>query len=118
MTSRSGRILTSVSFTPDELLTNISVCWFTNTIYSSMRLYKEVLGELAADQDLAVRFSTRVAVAKFPREIAFPPRSHLENYFHIVRWTEMPPGGHFAALEQPELLTRDIQAFFQTTEVR
>jgi pimeloyl-ACP methyl ester carboxylesterase len=103
------------AFTLDELLTIISVYWFTNTIYSSMRLYREVLGELAADHDLAVRSSTRMAVAKFPREIVCPPRSHLENYFHIVRWTEMPAGGHFAALEQPALLTRDIQAFFQTT---
>jgi pimeloyl-ACP methyl ester carboxylesterase len=102
-------------FTLDELLTNISVYWFTNTIYSSMRLYKEVLAELAADRDLAVRPGTRVAVARFPKEIAYPPRSHLENYLDIVRWTEMPRGGHFAALEQPTLLARDIQAFFRTT---
>jgi len=99
-------------FSLDELLTNISVYWFTNTIYSSMRLYKEVVAELAEGPGLTARSPTRVAVARFPKEIAYPPRSHLERYLHIVRWTEMPAGGHFAALEQPVLLTRDIQAFF------
>jgi pimeloyl-ACP methyl ester carboxylesterase len=101
-------------FSDDELLTNISVYWFTRTIYSSMRLYKEVLAELGDGRDLAVRPATRVAVARFPKEIVFPPRSHLESYLNIARWTEMPAGGHFAALEQPALLSRDIQAFFAT----
>jgi pimeloyl-ACP methyl ester carboxylesterase len=101
-------------FSADELLTNISVYWFTGTIYSSMRLYKEVAAELADGRDLAVKPTTRIAVARFPREIAYPPRSHLDNYLNIVRWTEMPAGGHVAALEQPALLSRDIQAFFAT----
>jgi pimeloyl-ACP methyl ester carboxylesterase len=115
--SDCGGDLQSV-FTADELLTNVCVYWFTNTIYSSMRLYKEVLAELAADRGPAVRPTTRVAVARFPKEIVYPPRSHLERYFNIVRWTEMPAGGHFAALEQPVLLSRDIQAFFGALDAR
>ncbi|HEY0192163.1 MAG TPA: epoxide hydrolase, partial [Kofleriaceae bacterium] len=99
------------AFSRDALLTNVCVYWFTNTIYSSIRLYKEVAGELARDRS-GDRPATPVAVARFPDEIAFPPRAHLANYLNLVRWTEMPAGGHFAALEQPALLAGDIQAFF------
>jgi pimeloyl-ACP methyl ester carboxylesterase len=50
----------------------------------------------------------------FPKEIARPPRSiAVQTYANIQRWTEMPRGGHFAALEQPEALARDVQAFFR-----
>jgi len=51
--------------------------------------------------------------AEFPKEILIPPRALAEKtYTDIRRWTVMPKGGHFAALEQPEALARDVRAFF------
>ena len=52
-------------------------------------------------------------VAIFPKEILFSPRKWAEARYNIVRWTMMPRGGHFAALEEPELLVDDIRAFFR-----
>jgi pimeloyl-ACP methyl ester carboxylesterase len=54
-----------------------------------------------------------VAYAAFPHEIFRPPRSWVEPHYAIARWTEMPRGGHFAALEAPELLLDDVRAFFR-----
>ncbi len=54
----------------------------------------------------------------FPREIRHPPRSFAEQVFNIQRWTEMPRGGHFAALEAPELLAADATTFFRTLRGR
>ena len=60
------------------------------------------------------RVEPPVAVAMFPGEIAMPPRALAERGLNITRWTAMPKGGHFAAMEQPELLARDIREFFRT----
>ncbi|MBZ5704981.1 MAG: hypothetical protein LAN63_06475, partial [Acidobacteriia bacterium] len=52
-------------------------------------------------------------IARFPKEAPFPPREWIERGYNIQHWTEMPRGGHFAAAEEPELLARDIRAFFR-----
>jgi pimeloyl-ACP methyl ester carboxylesterase len=52
-------------------------------------------------------------IAMFPREISRPPREWGERSFNVQRWTEMPRGGHFAALEEPALLVEDMRAFFR-----
>ena len=49
-----------------------------------------------------------------PREIIRPPRSWVETSYNVVRWTEMPRGGHFAAMEEPELLAADVLEFFRS----
>ena len=54
-----------------------------------------------------------IGVALFPRELPMPPRSWVERVLNVHRWTVMPRGGHFIALEQPELLAGDIRAFFR-----
>jgi len=55
------------------------------------------------------------AIAHFPKEMsAWPPRSYVDRIFNIKRWTNMSRGGHFAALEQPDLLVDDIRAFART----
>lgn len=97
----------------DQLLTNVMIYWFTQTITSSCRLYYEhrkhpwFLGE---DESIAVP----TAIAEFPKEIVRPPMEWAErSYSNIVRWTEMPKGGHFPALEQPDLLAQDIRSFCQ-----
>jgi hypothetical protein len=56
---------------------------------------------------------TPVGHASFPREIIAAPRSWCEAAFNVVHWTDMPRGGHFAALEQPKLLLEDVRAFFR-----
>ena len=87
------------------LLTNLSIYWFTNTIASSMRYYLE---SAATPLRLTQRIDVPTHVAHFPHESPFPPRAYVERGYHIVRWTDMPRGGHFAALEAPELLAEDL----------
>ncbi|MFE3177617.1 epoxide hydrolase family protein [Amycolatopsis sp. NPDC059090] len=93
----------------DDLLANVSIYWFTRTAASSARIY--------ADQDVqwgaALPSSTvPTAVAVFPDDIGLPLRKLAERTDRIVRWTEFPSGGHFPALEEPDLLIGDLRAFF------
>ena len=99
-------------FTRDQMLTNISIYWFTGNITSSLRLYKErglAAPQLAPGEKVRVPFGH----ARFPREIMRPPRDWAERIYDVRRWTEMPRGGHFAAMEQPVLLADDVRAFFR-----
>jgi pimeloyl-ACP methyl ester carboxylesterase len=100
------------TFTRDELLTDVMIYWVTQTMNSSARLYYET-----REQPLQLspnnRVTPPVAVALFPREIAMPPRGLAESGYNIVRWTVMPRGGHFAAMEQPDLLAQDVREFFR-----
>ena len=89
-------------FTKDELLTTITLYWVTQTINSSTRLYYETLRQPWTLQQ-GERIVVPSAMAAFPKEISRPPREG-ERSFNVQRWTEMPRGGHFAALEEPELL--------------
>ena len=100
------------SFTKDELLTNITIYWATQTINSSTRLYYESqhsTWSLAQGE----RMKVPSGVAIFPKDISRPPREWAERSYNVQRWTEMPRGGHFAALEEPQLLAEDIRAFFR-----
>src|SRR5581483_6310771 len=97
-------------FTKDELLTNIMIYWVTQTIHSSMRLYYETTHQREA---FGGRVEVPTGVAVFPAEIPIPPRSLAERLYNIQRWTQMPAGGHFAALEQPQALVEDIRSFFR-----
>ncbi len=61
---------------------------------------------------VCLAFSLPSAMALFPAEmLAWPPRSYVERIYNVAQWTEMPRGGHFAALEAPDLLVSDIQKF-------
>ncbi len=97
-------------FSKDELLTNIMIYWVTETITSSARMYYE---NMHAPERLwpAPRIDVPVAVAHF--NDLLPPRAWVEQAMNVQRWTEMPRGGHFAALEEPELFVEDIRAFFR-----
>ena len=97
-------------FTKDELLTNVMIYWATQTAASSTRIYYEnrVAGGVQG------RVTVPTACALFPKEITTPPRKWVEARYNLVRWTPMPRGGHFAALEEPVLLVDDIRAFFRT----
>lgn len=96
-------------FTKDELLTNITVYWVTQTGTSSARIYYE--NRIAPPRQ--ERVSVPTACALFPKEIVVPARKWVEARYNLVRWTEMPRGGHFAALEQPDLLVEDVRDFFR-----
>ena len=103
-------------FTHDQLLTNISIYWFTGNITSSLRLYKE-RARSAPQLAPGTRIVTPFGHARFPREIMRPPRDWAERIYNVQHWTEMPRGGHFAAMEQPGLLAGDIQTFFRALRV-
>jgi len=53
-------------------------------------------------------------IARFPKEEPFPPREWIERGYNVRRWTAMPRGGHFAAMEQPALFVEDLRRFFRT----
>jgi len=96
----------------DRLLTNISVYWFTETITSAIRLYKEAQAvplKFAAGE----RVLPPLGFAAFPGEVAVPPREWVARVYDIQRWSTMPRGGHFAAMEQPQALAEDIRACFR-----
>ena len=98
-------------FGRDELLANVTLYWVTETCHSAARLYFEMRqAPLAFGPGQRVRVPT--AVVRFPKESPFPPREWIERCYDVVRWSDMPRGGHFAALEEPELLADDVRAFF------
>lgn len=97
-------------FTKDELLTNITLYWATQTIDASMRVYYETR---RSKNFYPPRVNVPTGCAIFPEEILNVPREWVETIYNVKRWTEMPFGGHFAALEAPDLLVEDIRAFFR-----
>jgi pimeloyl-ACP methyl ester carboxylesterase len=99
-------------FSKDELLTTVCIYWVTQTINSSIRLYYETHRQ-PWELKQGEKVSAPTGVAVFPQEISVPPREWGERSFNLQRWTEMPRGGHFAALEEPALLVDDIRAFFR-----
>lgn len=99
-------------FTKDEILTDISVYWFTASITASTRIYYESRNFPASEPIGYITVPT--AGALFPAEIYITPRLWAESQYNIVRWTPMPRGGHFAAMEEPELLLEDVRAFFRS----
>jgi microsomal epoxide hydrolase len=106
-------------FTKDELLTHVTLYWATGTIRSAFQLYYDATnaGALTWVVEMFRKWvgstSVPTGFASFPRDILPPPREWADRFFNIERWTEMPRGGHFAAMEEPELLAEDIRAFFR-----
>ncbi len=96
----------------DELLANVSLYWFTGAIGSSFwPYYARMHSPWPIPEGTSVDVPT--GYAEFPKEILRPPRSlAARTYTDIRRWSVMPHGGHFAALEQPEMLAREILEFF------
>ena len=100
------------SYTKDELLTIVTIYWVTHTISSSTRMYYENQKNLwVMEQNQKV--PAPAGMAMFPQEISKPPKEWGERSYDVQRWTEMTKGGHFAALEEPQLLAEDVRAFFR-----
>jgi pimeloyl-ACP methyl ester carboxylesterase len=109
LTDNNGDFLTAVD--RDTFLTDVTLYWATGTVGSAMRIYREhrLTGE---EMVLTPHLETPVAYADFPREVAVPPFSWITQTYNVVQKTEMPKGGHFAALEQPDLMLDDMRKFF------
>jgi microsomal epoxide hydrolase len=96
-------------FTEDELLINIMIYWVTNTAGSSVRIYYENMHSLPP----LGKIDVPTAVALFPADILLPPKEWAEQNLKITRWNKMPRGGHFTAMEEPELFAEDIRSFYR-----
>jgi pimeloyl-ACP methyl ester carboxylesterase len=107
------------SFTKDELLTQIMIYWATESIGSSFLNYYDYANASALTwmkegvKKWVGSSGVPAAFALFPADIARPPREWAERFFNVQRWTEMPRGGHFAAMEEPELLVEDMREWFR-----
>jgi epoxide hydrolase len=95
----------------DAVLTQASIYWFTGTAGSSAQIYLEHVR--AGGRGGVIEVGVPVGVAVFPKDIT-PPVRRFTKGLNITRWTEMPRGGHFAAMEEPELLVEDVRAFFRS----
>jgi pimeloyl-ACP methyl ester carboxylesterase len=108
----------------DFLCTLASIYWLTNTLGSSLRIYREQFGggvaqnglpaplgwQLLHDRRPSIPVPTGVAVA--PQEVALIPRATVADRVNLQRWTVLPRGGHFVPTEAPELLTHEYREFF------
>ena len=101
-------------YSRDLLLTNIMIYILTKTFNSAAWIYfgrREEGGRPFPKNFKKIRIPT--AIAEFPKEmLSWPPKSYVKRIFNVKRWTKMKKGGHFAALEQPDLLVNDIRSFF------
>ncbi len=111
-TDNDGNLESVVS--RDEMLANISLYWFTGAIGSSFwPYYARMHGPWPIPEGQTVDVPT--GYAEFPKEILRPPRSlAAKTYTDIRRWSVMQKGGHFAALEQPDALAREVVEFFKS----
>lgn len=99
------------AYTFDRLLDNITAYWVTGTAASSLRIYWEMRqARRSAVPERRVEVPT--AIAMFPGEMSYPPRSWVEAAYNVVRWSTPNKGGHFAAMEAPDEFVDDVRSFF------
>ena len=108
-TQHRGNVEEAIS--KDEMLTDISIYWFTQSITSSVRMYYE--SRRYDGKPFPERVDVPTAVANFPGELYLPPRAWVEKQYNVVHWSQPSRGGHFAAIEAPELLVADIRDAFR-----
>lgn len=101
------------AFSRDELLTNITLYWITQTIASSMRLYYE-FRQSPWILKPGERIEVPTSVTSFPKETVRPLREWTERFYNVQRWTEFPRGGHFPCFEEPQLMAENLRAFFRS----
>ncbi len=102
-------------FSKDELLTTIMVYWITQSFGTSARYYYEAThNPWQPSHNRRPVVESPMGVAVFQKEVILMPRKWAEKYYNLKRWTLMPSGGHFAAMEEPQLLVDDVRAFFRS----
>ncbi len=110
-------------FTKDELLVNVTIYWVTQTIHSSFRHYNEAMKDLMQEMynplkklnpfdKTGDRTIVPLGVAESKIDL-LPSEEFTNKFFNVQQWTRMPEGGHFLAMEQPELLADDIRKFVE-----
>jgi len=107
-----GAPFPEASFTRDQLLTNITTYWVTATATSSARIYYEMrqIGRGALPQEYV---AVPTGIANFPGEVTRTPRAWVEHRYNVTRWTSHDRGGHFAAMQVPDLFVEDVRTFFR-----
>ena len=96
-------------FSKDQLLTNIMLYLVNDAVQSSIWMYRSIF----TDPRNGPRIEVPTGCALYPGEfLPYPPRSAAERAYNVVRWTEMPAGGHFAAMEEPARFAEEVGAFF------
>jgi hypothetical protein len=104
----SDRDAAGRSLVPDAAIVDqVALYWMTDSIGSSVRLYYDEAHDVRAP----TRVSVPTGVAVFPREPIKTPRAWVAQRFNLVHWSLQRRGGHFAALETPQLLIEDLRAF-------
>ncbi len=96
-------------FTKDELLTNIMIYWVSNSIGTANHIYYENTHSLPELGKITVP----TGIAQFSNDVLPPPRKWVENNFNLVNWTDIPEGGHFTAMESPDLFADDVIKFYR-----
>jgi pimeloyl-ACP methyl ester carboxylesterase len=97
-------------FPKERLLTNIMLYLVNDAVQSAIWMYRSALTDLSSPP-----VTVPTGIALFPGEfLPHPPRSAVERAYRIVRWTQMPAGGHFAAMEEPAAFTAEVGAFFSS----
>ena len=101
------------SYTKDELLTNLTIYWATQTINSANRIYYEAMKSNSTNQPgkASSKIAVPAAIAMYPKDLIPAPREYADRIYNVQQWTNMPKGGHFAAMEEPELFAEDIRKF-------
>jgi microsomal epoxide hydrolase len=98
-------------FSKDELLTNLTIYWATETIGTSFLPYSQ---RDNSPQGLGHPIITAPAgFVVFPADIAPAPKEFAKRFYDVQRWTSMPKGGHFGAMEEPELIAEELRSFFR-----
>ncbi|WP_310496456.1 epoxide hydrolase [Sandarakinorhabdus sp.] len=96
----------------DTMLTNIMIYLTTRSFLTATWIYRGMFLEGGFAMPAGARVDVPTGVAAFPKDLlAFPPRAMVERGYNVVHWTDMPRGGHFASLEEPELFLADLRAF-------
>src|SRR5262249_61928377 len=98
--------------TTAELLTTVALSWFPQTTHSPCRPYFEP-GLRPLHFAEGERVTVPCGIAHFPQEVPFPPREWVERGYNVTHWNDMARGGHFAAMEEPDLLAADVRTFFR-----
>jgi microsomal epoxide hydrolase len=111
--SPSGEPDIESRYTKDQLLTNVMIYLVTRTFGTASWLYRGFFDDGSREFPVGTRVEVPVGVAAFPGDEVFkmPPRSFVEKVYNVRRWSEMPSGGHFAALEEPKLFIKDLRSF-------
>ena len=101
-------------FSKDDLLTTVCLYWFTQTFHTSARIYADTRRARPRPvHDRMPEVEAPTAIAVFPQDVIQYPRAVAERHANLQRWTVMPRGGHFAPMEEPELLVQDIRETFR-----